>query len=113
VKATIGREGDVAVLVLSGRVMGGPDADTVGQRIRECLDRGSRKILVDVGEVTWVSSSGLGILIFAQARVVQAGGVMKLSRVTHRLRQIFMVTKLHQVFDSYETNEEALRSYAK
>lgn len=110
-KAALSQAGDVAILVLSGRVMGGPDAETIGQRIRECLDGGSRKILIDVGEVTWVSSSGLGILIFAQARVVQAGGVMKLSRVTHRLRQIFMVTKLHQVFDSYETREEALRSF--
>jgi hypothetical protein len=38
---------------------------------------------------------------------------MKLSRITHRLKQIFMVTKLHLVFDSYETNEEALRSFAE
>ena len=112
-KSTTRMEGDLAVLVLSGKLMGGPDAEEVGRRVNECLDQGTRKILIDVGDVSWVSSSGLGILISAQTRVVRAGAVLKLSRVTHRLRQIFMVTKLHLVFDSYETNEEALRSFAE
>jgi anti-anti-sigma regulatory factor len=54
----------------------------------------------------------LGILISGHATVAGAGGTLKLCRISNRVRQIFMVTKLHQVFDAYETTEEALRSFA-
>jgi len=111
-KASRRMEGDVAVIALSGKLMGGPDAEGVRQVIRESLDEGTRKILVDVGEVSWVNSTGLGILISSLAAVTDAGGKMKLCRVSHRVHQIFMVTKLHQVFDAHETVEEALKGFA-
>jgi anti-sigma B factor antagonist len=105
-------EGGVAVITLSGRLVGGPDADEVREAVRERIEAGTRRVLVDIGEVTWINSTGLGILITARAIAAGAGAALKLSRVSHRVRQLFMVTRLHQVFDAYETNEEALRSFA-
>jgi anti-sigma B factor antagonist len=105
-------EGDVAVLSLSGKLMGGPDAESVREIIRDTLEQNTKKILIDLGDVSWVNSTGLGILIASHVTVTNAGGALKLSRVSKRIDQIFMVTKLHTVFDTYESETAALESFA-
>jgi anti-sigma B factor antagonist len=104
--------GDVAVISLSGKLMGGPDAESMHQVIRETLDGQVLKIVIDVSEVSWVNSTGLGILIASHVTAASAGATMKLSGVSSRIRQIFMVTRLHTVFENHETVEAALRSFA-
>ncbi len=104
-------EGDIAVITLSGKLMGGPDTDSIRDIIRECLEGDSKKILMDLGDVSWVNSTGLGILIASHVTVTNAGGMLKLCRVAKRINQIFMVTKLHTVFETFEAEEEALASY--
>ncbi len=105
-------EGDVVVLALGGKLMGGPDAESVREVIRESLENGNKNILIDLGDVSWVNSTGLGILIASHVTVTNSGGNLKLSRVSRRIKQIFMVTKLHTVFDTFETEQEALASFA-
>jgi anti-sigma B factor antagonist len=105
-------EGEIAVITVSGRLVGGPDADAIPAAVRERVEQGVRRILIDIGDVSWINSTGLGILISARATAGRVEAALKLSRVSHRVRQLFMVTRLHQVFDAYETNEEALRSFA-
>jgi len=109
--ATQRMQGDVAVLSLSGKLMGGPDAEAARQMIRETLEKGTRKILIDVGEVSWVNSTGLGILIASHVTVTNAGGHLKLCRVNNRIKQLFIVTQLQSVFDTYDTEGDALRSF--
>ena len=110
-KASKRIEGKVAILSLSGKLMGGPDADNVRGAIKECLDGGLKNILIDLGDVSWINSTGLGILIASHVTVTNAGGNLKLSRVSKRITQIFMVTKLHTVFETFETEKEALDSF--
>ena len=110
-KASKRMEGNVLVVSLSGKLMGGPDAEAVRDIIKESLDSGNKNLLIDLGDVSWVNSTGLGILIASHVTVTNAGGTIKLSRVSKRIKQIFMVTKLHTVFDTYETVEEALASF--
>lgn len=110
-KLTKRMENDVVVLTLSGKLMGGPDAEEVRDVIRQSLDAGQKRFLIDLGDVSWVNSTGLGILIASHVTITQAGGAIKLSRVSKRINQIFMVTKLHTVFDTYETTEEALARF--
>ena len=110
-KASMRTEGDAAVIALSGQLMGGPDAEAVPQLIRENLEAGRRKIVIDIGDISWVNSTGLGILIASHLTVTNAGGCLKLSRVSHRISQIFMVTKLHTVFETYDSVEQALRGF--
>ncbi len=110
-KASKRMEGNVLVVSLSGKLMGGPDAEAVRDIIKESLESGNKNLLIDLGDVSWVNSTGLGILIASHVTVTNAGGNIKLSRVSKRINQIFMVTKLHTVFDTYETVEEALASF--
>ena len=111
-KAQKRMDGNVAVLSLSGKLMGGPDAELVRGAIKECLDEGQKDILIDLGEVPWVNSTGLGILIASHVTVTNAGGNLKLSRVDKRINQIFMVTKLHTVFETFDSEAEAVASFA-
>jgi anti-sigma B factor antagonist len=102
---------DVVILRLGGKLMGGPDADAFQQTIRDLVERGRRNVLVDMGDVSWVNSTGLGILISGYTTLKNAGGVLKLVRVNKRIDQIFMVTKLHTIFDSFEDETRALASF--
>ena len=104
-------EGDVAIITLNGKLMGGPDADRIRDMIRECLDHDTKNILMDLGDVSWVNSTGLGILIASHVTVTNANGNLKLSRVANRINQIFMVTKLHTVFETFDSEEQALASF--
>jgi anti-sigma B factor antagonist len=103
--------GDITVLELSGRLMGGPDAEQFHKLIREVLAQGRHRVVVDLGDVAWVNSSGLGSLIAAYTALKEAGGIMKLMRVSRRVDQILQVTKLSTVFLSYPDEDSAVRSF--
>ena len=105
------QEGDVAVIELSGKLMGGPDADVVQETVRQCLQDGVKKIVLDLGDVSWVNSTGLGILIASHISVTNAGGVLKLMRVSRRIDSILMVTKLNTIFEVYDSREAAIASF--
>jgi len=111
-KVSTRTEGDVIVISLSGQLMGGPGAEAVRQLVRENLEAGHKKLVIDIGDVSWVNSTGLGILIASHVTAAGAGASLKLSRVSHRISQIFMVTKLHTVFETYDTVEGAVMSFA-
>jgi anti-sigma B factor antagonist len=103
---------DVLVLRLSGQLMGGPDADAVREAIQEALRQGGRKILFDLGELTWVNSTGLGILISAHINASNLGGKVGLARVSRRIESILAVTRLDTVFQAFADEETALRALA-
>jgi len=71
-----------------------------------------RNFLVNMEKVKWVNSTGLGILISGYTTVKAAGGELKLLKVTERIENIFIVSKLSTVFNSYEDEDEAVRSFA-
>lgn len=104
-------KGDVAILRLSGQLMGGPDADAVRETILSTLNQGYKKIIIDLADVSWVNSTGLGILISSHVTVANNGGMVRLMRVSKRISSIFMVTRLNTVFESYEDEESALKSF--
>lgn len=104
-------ENKIAVISLGGKLMGGPDADEVRDVIRGCLDDGVKDVLMDLAGVSWVNSTGLGILIASHVTVTNAGGKLKLSNVAAKIDQIFIVTKLHTVFETFDNNELGLASF--
>ncbi len=101
----------VMVLSLSGKLMGGKDADKFHDEIKGVLDGGCHQVLVDLGDVSWVNSTGLGILIAAHSTVSNAEGEMKLVHVSKRVESILMVTRLNMIFESYEDESQALASF--
>jgi anti-sigma B factor antagonist len=106
------KHGSVVVMELKGKIMGGPDSTLFRDELKSHLDEGVKKVVIDLGKVDWMNSSGLGILIGGLTTVKNAGGEMKLARVTDKIKSLLMITKLVQVFDSHETVESAIASFS-
>jgi anti-sigma B factor antagonist len=101
----------VVVLMPKGKIMGGPDAGAVKERLHELIDEGKKKVVVDLSGVSWMNSSGLGILIGGLTTMRNADGDLKLAGTTDKVQNLLMVTKLITIFESYDTVEEAVASY--
>lgn len=104
-------EGDVVVLEVSGKVMGGPDSDKFREVITGLIEEGVKKVLVDLSSVPWMNSSGVGILISAYTSMRNAGAGVKFLNINERVKSILMVTKLLTVFESYYSETDALASF--
>lgn len=102
----------VVILELSGKIMGGPDAGLFNDTLKTLIHEGSLNIIIDLSKVNWINSTGLGILISGYSTVKKSGGDLKLLRPTDRIQSIFMVSKLHTVFASFQDEDEAVRSFA-
>ena len=101
----------VMVLMPKGKIMGGPDAGAVKERLHQLIDEGKKKVVVDLSGVSWMNSSGLGILIGGLTTMRNAGGDLKLAGTTDKVQNLLMVTKLITIFESFDTVEEAVTSY--
>ena len=102
----------VTILEVSGKIMGGPDSELFSTTLKSLVHEERTRVLVDLSKVTWVNSTGLGILISGYTTLKRNNGEMKLLNVSDRIESIFMVTKLHSVFDSYKDEDEAIESFA-
>ena len=105
------RVGDVTILDLKGRVriIGGTLA--LHKAIRCLVEEGKTQILLNLSQVTHIDSSGLGELVASHITVNNKGGEIKLSHLTERLRDLMTITKLLTVFDVYDDESEAVRSF--
>lgn len=103
----------VTILEVSGKIMGGPDAELFNSTIKSLIHEGRTRVVVDLSKVTWVNSTGLGILISGYTTLKRADGEMKLLNVSDRIESIFMVTKLHTVFETYKDEASAIDSFAR
>ncbi len=106
------RRDGVAILDISGKIMGGPDAEAFNEVLRTLMHEGIHNVLVNLERVKWVNSTGLGILISGYTTLQRAGGELKLLKVTERIENIFIVSKLSTVFQSFDDEDEAVRSFA-
>ena len=103
--------GDVAVVALKGNLMGEPDSTEVREKIYSLLQDDVKKIVLDLGKVKWINSSGLGALIAAMTSVKNKNGELRLANITKKVESIFMITQLIKVFKTYETVDRAVASY--
>ena len=102
---------DVMVLELSGKIMGGPSHDEFKSEIKGIIEAGFTKVVLDMGHVPWINSTGLGILISGYHSIKAADGVMKVCNVKERVLSIFYISQLEKIFDVYESREDALKSF--
>ncbi len=101
----------VVVLELSGKVMGGPDANLLSEKLHELVDQKKTKVVADIGKVSWMNSSGLGILIGGLTTMRNNKGDLKLVNVTERIKSLLIITKLITIFETFESVEEARASF--
>ena len=103
----------VAVVDCSGRLIFGEEAAALRDLVKDLMLRGHRRILLNLEGVTYIDSGGLGALVglFTSARAV--GGEIKLLHLTRRVNELLQVTKLLTVFEAYDSEEQAVRSFGK
>jgi anti-sigma B factor antagonist len=103
----------VTVLDLSGKITLGEGSVTIRDAVRDVLATGKNKILLNLGDVNYIDSSGIGELVSALTAVRNAGGELKLLQLTKKVKDLLQITKLYTVFDIYDIESEALASYSK
>jgi anti-sigma B factor antagonist len=103
--------GDVTILDLSGSVRMGEGAISLRNSIRGLVDQGNKKILLNLAAVKNIDSSGIGELIANYTTISRDGGQLKLLNLTEKIQNLLVITKLLTVFDSYDSEAEALNSF--
>lgn len=104
--------GDVAVVTVTGDIASGRGDVGLGDKVRSLILQGHKKLLLDLGGVSYMDSSGLGELVHVYATVKNKGGALKLAGVTKRINDLFTITKLVTVFETYDTEASALASFS-
>ena len=102
----------VSVLDLSGKIILGEGDGQIRDRIKDLLSDGQRRILLNLGDVNYIDSAGLGALISSYTTTKREGGQLKLVNLTKRIQDLLAITKLITVFDTYDDEKEALGSFA-
>lgn len=103
----------IKVLDLRGKITSGePDAQ-LKHRIAELVEDGHRRIVINLGGVPYMDSSGLGEVVRCFTSAQRAGGQIKLASLSRRLIDLMNITKLNTILDTYESEADALESFAK
>ena len=101
------------VIELKGNVMGGDDTKEFNDLLHKLVDGGKLNVIVDLSDVKFMNSSGLGMLIGGLTTMKKANGSLKLARVSEKIESLLIITKLITIFESYESVDEAVNSFPK
>jgi anti-sigma B factor antagonist len=101
----------VTVLTLTGRVVLGEESNQLRTKLKELLGSGKKKLVLDLAEVKYIDSAGLGTLVAGFTTAQNQGAGMKLANLTKKFDEQLHITKLVTVFDVYETVGEAVKSF--
>ena len=112
-KATNRQVEGVSVVDMSGRITLGEGSVVLRDTIRDLIGKGNKKILLNLGDVTYIDSSGIGELVSAFIAVRREGGDVKLLNLTKKVDQVLQIVKLRTVFDVFDNEAAALASFAK
>ena len=106
------RVGDVTVLQLGGRIVFGDGASELRARLNDLLDEARLKFLLDLREVTYIDSFGVGVIAAKFVSVRRKGGDMKLLRLSARTHRVMTISGLLKILQSFESEEDGIRSFA-
>lgn len=110
-QATSRTVGDVAVVDLGGRITLGRESAILRATVRELVDQGYRKILLNLADIDYIDSSGIGELISAHTTISGLNGELKLLQLTRRVHDLLQITRLFTVFDVQSDEVAAIRSF--
>jgi anti-sigma B factor antagonist len=103
--------GDVTVVDVAGRITLGDGASMFRDTIRDLVGKGSKKLLLNLAEVSYIDSSGIGELVSGFTTVNNQGGQVKLLNLTKRVKDLLQITKLYTVFEVFDDETTAVRSF--
>ena len=111
IQVTSRQVGDVSVIDVAGRITLGEGASALRETIRGLVAKNQKKVLLNLGEVSYIDSSGIGELVSGFTTVTNHGGQLKLLSLTKRVQDLLQITKLYTVFDVYDNEASAVRSF--
>ncbi|MEW5983943.1 MAG: STAS domain-containing protein [Acidobacteriota bacterium] len=103
--------GDVVILDLKGKMTLGDGDELLRTKINTCIAQGKKKIVLNLGEVPYIDSAGLGEVVRTYTTTSRQGGTLKLLNLTRRIQDLLAITKLLTVFETYESEDEAVKSF--
>jgi len=112
-KNEISEKYNAVVFTLKGKLLGGPGASEFNNTIRKYLNEGKKNIIVDLSGVSYVNSSGMGMLIRNYTTVINSGGKLKLAAINEKMRGLLSITKLNRIFEIYNSVNEAVDSFSE
>ena len=112
-KSTTRQVDGVTIVDLSGRITLGEGSTMLRDIVRDMIAKGQKKILLNLGDVTYIDSSGIGELVSAFTTVRNGGGELKLLNLTKKVHDLLQITKLYTVFDIKDDEAAAIQSFSK
>ena len=104
--------GDVKVLDLKGTITVGEGDELLKDKVNSLVNQGSKKIVLNLAEVPYIDSAGLGEIVRTYTTVSRQGGSLKLLNLTKRITDLLAITKLLTVFETFESENDAIRSFS-
>jgi len=103
--------GNVAVLMVSGKLMGGNETREVHEKVKSLINDGLKKVVIDLSKVKWLNSQGLGMLMACFTSLRNASGDLRIAGATDRVNSLLMITKLITIFETFETADRAVATF--
>ena len=104
-------ENGVMIIEPKGKIMGGPESTAMHDLLHDLIEQGKKCVVIDLGKVDWMNSTGLGLLISGLTTLRKSGGELKLANVTDKIQSLLTITKLVTIFKSYDSVDEAIGSF--
>ncbi len=104
--------GDVMVLDLKGRVTLGEGDELLKDKVNSLINQGQKKLVLNLADVPYIDSAGLGEIVRTYTTVSRQGGSLKLLSLTKRITDLLSITKLLTVFETFESEQDAVKSFA-
>ena len=104
--------GDVMLVDLKGKITLGEGDELLKDKVNSLINQGQRKIVLNLADVPYLDSAGLGEVVRAYTTVSRQGGNLKLLNLTKRITDLLAITKLLTVFETFDSEQEAVRSFS-
>ncbi len=105
--------GDVMIVDITGRMVATDNAGRLKDKITSLLFQGEKKIIINLAEVAYVDSSGLGEMVACYGSATREGAKMKLANAGNRIQDLLITTRLVTIFDSHDSEESAIKSFTE
>jgi anti-sigma B factor antagonist len=111
IKASARQVDGVTIVDISGRITLGEGSSALRETVKDLLSKGQKKILLNLGDVSYIDSSGIGELVSSYTSVNNQGGQLKLLNLQKKVHDLLQITKLYTVFEVHTDEAAAVRSY--
>ncbi|HTY57555.1 MAG TPA: STAS domain-containing protein [Bacteroidota bacterium] len=113
VKTSTLQDGKIGVIEVKGSLVGGEETDELRNAVADFVQQGTKKLSIDLGKVTYLNSTAIGVLVSAHTTFSKNKGHVKVCGINKNINNIFVITKLTLVFDTCETREDAVAGFGK